>query len=193
MKTAIIFFISLSSIIFFTSSCTLNRGLTPEEFASADFGEYPSNILQIVKDYLKNNFGDSYVEGDVEIRKPKKHWYRPDGDTNICYGYGTKVIIDDQEFFVVIRDNIVLTFTPWDSARYGSEQFDKLLTVETIVDDIDRGTIHRIQRNEIGRSSKTDAYVELNLQCSVKGKKLLCELIVLYKGFGWLSIESESL
>ncbi len=179
----------------FASPWASAREVLLDDVATADFGDYPANIRGIIKAYFKDNFGVTCADGNLEIRKPKKYLYRTNRKADVYCGYATKVIIEDnKEFLAIIRDNTVLDFGLWDFSVHGSEQFEKLPTVEVISDEFNGYTLYAMKENEIGRPAEDGCDVELNLQSRIEGGKALCSLMVAYRGSSWLFIEpGESL
>ena len=190
-------FTALCLISFLTISCA-GVGFPPsqKEFENADFGQYPSNIEEIVTKYLVANNFDSSFETDFEIKKPKKYWTRNRHGSGIVYGYATQVSVGDKQYFTLIRDGYILIFEKWNYSTHGTDSFDSLIRfkIDTILDKFDGFTIHRMQDNLLGMEKDSFGGIELNVQQFIKDGRTSCSLIVSYTGLDWLFIdEGETL
>ena len=123
-KTICICFAFLST--FALLACVgLQGGDHPKLLANADFGQYPENYDEIIKDYLRYYLVDLHRVVDLEIVKPKQSWYRPDQVMEqLIYGYETRVLFSTrntmggssgiQKYYVFIRNGRVIKFGKWE-------------------------------------------------------------------------------
>lgn len=137
MVTKIILFLLTSSVLF--CGCkSVFPGLavpTHEQLLQADYGQYPENIEEIVKEYIRVSFFDPYSVRDLRIEKPKQNWYRPAGyRQQPIYGYETRVYcnaknrmgayIGLKKHFCFIRNGRVIAWHDSDDAGFRWLLFD---------------------------------------------------------------------
>jgi len=124
MKKILIICIAFVLTISLTACVGLQRGDDPILLATADFGQYPENLEQIIKDHLKISLFDPYSVRDFEIKKPKQSWYRHAGFRQpVIYGYETRVYLNAKnrmggytglkKHFVFVRNGQIINFREW--------------------------------------------------------------------------------
>ena len=125
MKKTICICFALLSAFALLACVGLLDGDHPELLATADFGQYPENYEEIIKDYLRSYLAGLHGVGDLEIMKPKQSWYRPDGAMQqVIYGYETRVLFTArntmggysgiQKHYAFIRNGRVIRFGRWE-------------------------------------------------------------------------------
>ena len=200
-RNIILIFTLLVFGLLLVSGCGL-RNPSPQDLANADYGAYPSDIEEIVMNYLATHNFDPSFKTYFEIRQPKRYWVRSRQDSKIYYGYATKVILKNndptaitrnKEYFTFIRNGEVLFFEKWDFLRHQPDFYDTLINfkINTISDNFDGYTIYRMEDNQLGRSKNSGiGGIQLNVQQFIKGGRTLYSLIVSYFGDDWLFIDS---
>lgn len=77
-------FVLVLAALFSLSACVTTP--TPEQLASADYGEYPQNYKSIVQDHLKKTLKDPYSAKVEYLNEPTKQWHAAFG-REPQYGY----------------------------------------------------------------------------------------------------------
>ena len=128
----------LSLLLVIPACAGLQRGNDPKLLATADFGDYPENLKEIVKAHLNKVLFDPYSVRDLTIKKPKQSWYRPSGfRQSVIYGYETRVSLNAknrmggytgiQEHFVFVRNGQIIVFSKWeDMFKYAPDDFNTM-------------------------------------------------------------------
>ncbi len=110
------------------------QSLTPEALAKADYGEYPANYEQVVKEGFGSRLKDPYSAVYSFKSGPRKGWAQ-DGlayGGKVFYGYIVEVkinaknsyggFIGEQTYFAFIRDGRMTdTVVPGAMAGYGPQ------------------------------------------------------------------------
>ncbi len=125
------------SLLLVIPACTgLQRGDDPKLLATADFGDYPENLDQLIKAHLNKILFDPYSVKDLTIKKPKQGWYRPSGfKQSVIYGYETRIFLNAknrmggytgiQKWFVFIHNGQIIEFDKWKNLfKYSPDDFD---------------------------------------------------------------------
>ena len=125
MKKTICICFALLSAFTLLACVGVQGGDHPKLLATADFGQYPENYEEIIKDYLRYYFAGLHGVNDLEIMKPKQSWYRADeAMQQVIYGYETRVLFTpvntmggnsgNQKYYAFIRNDRVIKFGRWD-------------------------------------------------------------------------------
>ena len=99
MKKAVLFAVMLSvaSILFVGSCTTMNPKPTPEQLQNADYGRYPDDYQDIVKEYYSRVLFDPYSAHYRWMKPPYKGYFQMFG--KLKYGYIVHVGVNAKNRF----------------------------------------------------------------------------------------------
>lgn len=115
-------------ILLFINSCITATTPTIEDLNSADYGQYPSNYLEIIGSYLDKSLVAPGSLRGLEISSPDKYWFKRYRSDLPQYAYKCCVVFNSknstggytgkQAYFVAIKNNNIIYFE-----RMGSGEF----------------------------------------------------------------------
>lgn len=107
-KNSLVNMIALGLFLFSLSNCAVRP--SPEQIASADYGTYPENYQEIIKNYYSKVLSDPY--GEYTYENPTRAWDSLGGPIfgwAVCGTFNAKdrsgVHVGVRSFYVLIRDN----------------------------------------------------------------------------------------
>jgi hypothetical protein len=107
-KNSLVNMIALGLVLFSLSNCAVRP--SPEQIASADYGTYPENYQEIIKNYYSKVLSDPH--GVYTYENPTRAWDSLGGlifGWAVCGKFNGKdrsgVHVGVRSFYVLIRDN----------------------------------------------------------------------------------------
>ena len=107
-KNSLVNMVTLALILFSLSNCAVRP--SPEQIASADYGPYPENYQDIIKNYYNKVLSDP--DGVYTYENPTRAWDSVGGlifGWAVCGKFHAKdrsgVQVGVQSFYVLIRDD----------------------------------------------------------------------------------------